>query len=130
MFGSRGNGQTYGWNADNTAQTRDRDAPNSPDQGYDTLTHLQKPGNSDAIWEIAVSSGTYRVRIVAGDAIYYDSVFRLSVEGVLAVSGTPTSSNRWVEGTATVSVTDGRITIRSASGASNNKMCFVEITRQ
>ena len=110
--------------------TRDRNAPNSPDQRYDTLTHLQKEGNSDAIWEMAVSNGTYQVRLVAGDAAYYDSLFRLSVEGVLALSGTPTSANRWVEGTATVSVTDGRITVRSAAGASNNKLCFVEITRQ
>jgi glucose/arabinose dehydrogenase len=130
VFGNRGNGQTYGWNADNTAPTRDRNAPNSPDQRYDTLTHLQKEGNSDAIWEMAVSNGTYQVRLVAGDAAYYDSLFRLSVEGVLALSGTPTSANRWVEGTATVSVTDGRITVRSAAGASNNKLCFVEITRQ
>jgi hypothetical protein len=130
VYTSRGNGQTYGWTIDNTAQTRDRNAANSPDQRYDTLTHLQKAGNPNAVWEIAVANGTYSVRAVAGDALHFDSVFRLNAEGVLIVSGTPTTSTRWIEGTGTVSVTDGRLTIRSGSGASNNKICFVEITRQ
>jgi hypothetical protein len=44
------------------------------------------------------------------------------------VSGTPTSGSRWVEGTARVSVADGRLTITNAAGASNNKICFVAIT--
>jgi glucose/arabinose dehydrogenase len=130
VFGSRGNGQSYGWNADNTAQTRDRNATNSADQRYDTLTHLQKPAVPDAVWEIAVPNGSYTVRVVAGDAGHFDSVFRTTVEGVLTVSGTPTTSTRWIEGTSTVTVADGRLTIRSAAGASNNKICFVEITSQ
>ena len=83
VYGTRGNGQSYGWTIDNTAQTRDRNASNSLDQRYDTLTHLQKPANPDAIWEIAVVNGTYRVRIVAGDASNFDSVFRTTAEGVL-----------------------------------------------
>ncbi len=130
VYASRGNGQTYGWTIDNTAQARDRNASNSPDQRYDTLTHLQKPAYPDAIWEIAVINGTYRVRVVSGDPGASDSVFRTTVEGVLTVSGTPTTSTRWIEDTQTVTVTDGRLTIRSGAGASNNKVCFVEITPQ
>jgi hypothetical protein len=129
VYGNRGNGQTYGWSADNTAQARDRNAGNSPDQRYDTLTHLQKPDNPDAVWEIALPNGTYTVRVVSGDAGYFDSVFRISVEGVLTVNGTPTTSTRWIEGTSTVTVTDGRLTLRNGAGASNNKVCFVEITQ-
>ncbi len=91
VYGNRGNGQSYGWTLDNAAQARDRDAANSPDQRYDTLTHLQKPANPDAIWEIALVNGTYRVRIVAGDATNFDSVFRTTAEGVLTVNGTPTT---------------------------------------
>jgi hypothetical protein len=129
-FGNRGNGQSYGWAADNSALTRDRNAAGSPDQAYDTLTHLQKSPNPDARWELAVANGTYVVRVVAGDAAYFDSVFRIAVEGVLTVSGTATSAARWVEGTATVTVTDGRLTIGNAAGASNNKLCFVEVRPQ
>ena len=129
VFAARGNGQTYGWNADNSAQTRDRNAANSADQRYDTLNHLQKPAVPDAVWEIAVPNGTYVVRVVSGDASNFDSVFRMSVEGVLTVTGTPTTTTRWIEGTSTVTVTDGRLTIRSGAGATNNKICFVEITQ-
>ena len=128
VYANRGNGQTYGWTIVNADQTRDRNAANSADQRYDTLTHLQKPANPDAIWEIALVNGTYRVRIVSGDASNFDSVFRTTAEGVLVVNGTPTTSTRWLEGTANVVVTDGRLTIRSGAGASNNKICFVEIS--
>ncbi len=75
-------------------------------------------------------NGTYVVRVVSGDASNFDSVFRMNAEGVLVVTGTPTTATRWIEGTATVTVTDGRLTIRSGAGANNNKINFVEITPQ
>jgi glucose/arabinose dehydrogenase/PKD repeat protein len=127
IFGNRGNGQSYGWNLNNAATARDRNAANSADQRYDTLQHLQKPENPNARWELLVPNGSYRVRVVAGDASHFDSVFRLSVEGVLAVSGTPTSATRWLEGTVTVNVSDGRLTVSNGTGASNNKICFIEV---
>ena len=128
VFGLRSGGERFGWNADNAAQTRDRNAANSPDQRFDTLTHLQKPGNPNAVWEIALPNGTYTLRVVAGDPSNIDSVFRLNVEGALFLSGTPTSATRWVDVTASVTVNDGRLTISNGSGASNNKLCFVEIS--
>jgi hypothetical protein len=128
VYAARGNGQTYGWNADNSAQTRDRNSTLSADQTYDTLAHLQKPANPNATWEIALANGSYDVRIVSGDADNYDSVFRIAAEGILVVNGTPTSSARWVAGTATVSVADGRLTVTNGTGSSNNKICLVEIT--
>ncbi|HAV60908.1 MAG TPA: hypothetical protein DCY13_00900 [Verrucomicrobiales bacterium] len=126
-YGNRGNGQTYGWNASNTAHARDRNSSRSPDQRYDTLNHMQKSGGART-WEIAVPNGSYSVFVVAGDAGHFDSVFRINVEGQLTVTGTPTSANRWVSGTRTVAVSDGRLTISSGSGASNNKICFVDIS--
>ena len=92
VYGDRGNGQTYGWNADNTQQTQDRNSSPSPNQAYDTLTHMQRPANPNAFWEIALPNGTYDVRIVSGDASYFDSVFRIAAEGVVVVTGTPTSA--------------------------------------
>jgi glucose/arabinose dehydrogenase len=127
-FSLRTGGERFGWNLDNATQTRDRNLANSPDQRYDTLTHLQKPENPNASWEIAVPNGTYTVRVVAGDPGYFDSVLRVNVEGVLTVSGTPTSATRWIEGTSTVTVSDGRLTLTNGAGASNNKICFVEIS--
>ena len=130
IFGTRGNGQTYGWTVDNTAQTRDRNLPLSPDQRYDTFTHLQHANQPNAVWEIAVPNGTYRVRVVSGDPSFLDSVHRVTAEGVLVVSGTPTATARWVEGTSTVLVVDGRLTLRSGPGGVNTKVCFIDITRQ
>lgn len=128
VFGNRGNGYSYGWNQSNATTARNRNAANSPDERYDTLQHLQKPENPNAVWELAVPNGTYTVRVVSGDPSHTDSVFRTTVEGVLAINATPTTANRWVEGTVTVTVADGRLTVGSASGASNNKINFIEVS--
>ena len=122
------NGRTYGWNLNNAATARDRNSTLSPDQRYDTLQHMQKPENPNAVWEIAVPAGAYRVRVVAGDPSHQDSVYRINAEGVLAVSGTPGSTVRWFDNTVTVNVTDGRLTVSNGAGASNNKICFIEVS--
>jgi probable HAF family extracellular repeat protein len=126
VYGPRGGGLTFGWNTANEPATRDRNSASSPDQRYDTLTHLQKAGGGTT-WEIAVPAGTYLVHAVAGDPVATDSTFRISAEGVLAVSGRPSAAAPWVEGTARVTVTDGRLTITSAAGAVNNKLNYVDI---
>jgi glucose/arabinose dehydrogenase len=128
-YAARGNGYTYGWN-ETIPHTRERNGVNSPDRRYDTLNHMQKPENPNAVWEIAVPSGTYTVRIVSGDPYYIDSVYRVAAEDVLIISGTPTPSTHWIDDTRTITVTDGRLTITNAAGAYNNKLCFIEITGQ
>jgi hypothetical protein len=128
-FGDRGNGQQYGWSANNFTG-RDRNSAASPDQRYDTLLHMQKPSvcGGSCTWEIALPNGTYRVRLVAGDATATDSVFRLDLEGVTVIDGAPTDSQRWLDNTVTVTVSDGRLTLSNASGAQNNKVNFIEIS--
>jgi len=130
VFGARGNGLSYGWNTDNSRQTRDRNSATSPDQRYDTLTHLQKPENPNAAWELAVPSGRYRVTLAAGDPLHFDSVFRLVVEGQLVLSGTPSTGTRFFTSSADVTITDGRLTLTTGSGASNNKVCFADVEQQ
>ncbi len=126
-FADRGNGFAYGWNVDNSANARDRNASLSPDQRYDTLNHMQKPGGG-SVWSIAVPNGLYDVRVVAGDPAATDSVYRINAEGVLAVSGTPTPGQPWFDGSVRVNVTDGALTVSNGSGAVNNKINFVDIT--
>jgi glucose/arabinose dehydrogenase len=125
-FGAH-NGLSYGWSGDNTANTRDRDAANSADQRYDTLIHMQKTSLPDARWEIQLPNGSYDVHVVQGDPGHIDSTFALSAEGKVIASGTPTAQNHWVEGHTTVNVSDGRLTLANGSGATNNKLCFVDI---
>ena len=122
-YANRGNGFSYGWNQSASSATRERNKVS--DQRLDTLVHTQLFGTRT--WEIAVPNGTYSVHLVAGDPSYIDSVYKFNAEGQLALSGTPTSGSRFVEGTKTVTVSDGRLTITNASGASNNKLCCVDI---
>jgi 3-phytase len=124
IFGDRGQ-YSYGWNESNL-QTRDRNAANSLDQRYDTLNHMQMYGARK--WEIDLPNGVYTVKLVAGDAGYNNSVYSINVEGKRVINGAPTDSQRWLEGTATVTVADGRLSVTNGSGAVNNKINFIEIT--
>jgi hypothetical protein len=126
-FGQRTGGLSYGWNASVADTVRDRQTIS--DQLRDTVVHLQKAKVPDARWEIAVPNGTYEVHAVSGDPGYYDSVFRIDAEGVRLIDGTPTSAYRFIEGTAVVTVSDGRLTLTNGTGARNNKLCFVEIVQ-
>jgi hypothetical protein len=56
-------------------------------------------------------------------------VYRINVEGVLAIDGTPTASNLWFDNTVTVTVTDGKLNVSSAAGAINNRINFIEVTQ-
>jgi hypothetical protein len=118
------NGLTYGWNTSNSTNTRDRNSSKSKDQRYDTLAIMP----SSRSWGIAVPNGTYSVHVVSGDASYTDSVYKIAAEGTTVVSGTPTSTTRWIEGTKSVTVSDGKLTLTTAGG-SNNKINFIDITQ-
>ena len=80
------------------------------------------------MFELAVPNGSYLVRLVCGDSEYTNSVYRLAAEGVLVVDGVPDATHRWVEGTQTVTVSDGRLTVTCAPGAVNAKLCLIEVT--
>jgi hypothetical protein len=94
---------------------------------HDSLIHFQKPANPKASWQIAVPNGTYEVHILSGDATAFDSVFVLNADGVNVVTTTPNSLNLWADGTQTITVTNGLITVTSGTGASNNKIDAVDI---
>lgn len=122
-YSRRANGLTYGWSGDNRDSARDRNVHSQ--QEYDTFNHMQRSGNLK--WEIAVPNAVYRVRVVAGDASYIDSVFRITAEGNLLINKTPTSGERFISREMEVSVRDGKLTLDNGSGAKNNKLNFVQI---
>src|SRR5687767_13987555 len=109
VFGDRGNGLTYGWNATNNDGV-DRNSKRSFNQAYDTFLRSQK--NDDFGCEIAVPNGTYDVRPIAGDAAAVDSFYHSLAEGDTIISGRPSSPyQHWVGGNMPITVTDGRLTI-------------------
>jgi uncharacterized delta-60 repeat protein len=124
-FGAR-NGLSYGWDADNTATARIRNNVRSPDFRYDSLIKMQEAG-VNRTWEIAIPNGLYEVRVVAGDPNFTDSIYKMSLENLAAVTGTPGGDIRWFRRWINVQVNDGRLTLANAPGGSNNKVCFIDI---
>ena len=125
-FADRGNGNSYGWDIDNTVNSRWRQSAIAPDIRYDTFNHLMKQTPS-AVWEIAIPNGLYTVRVVAGDPSNTDSVFQFDTEGYLTKTFDDTATDHWCDLTNTVKVSDGRLTITSGPQAANNKIGFVDI---
>lgn len=134
VFGARTNGFTYGWATDNRDYMRDRrDWKNtklkSPSRAHDFMAYLDhEKMKSPASWELALPNGEFRVRLVAGDLQRYDSIFGIKAENAVIVDGVPDTNKRWLEGSAMITVNDGRLTIANAPGSSNNKICFIEVT--
>jgi hypothetical protein len=129
IFGPRPNGYSYGWNADNSANARDRNAFLSPDQRYDTLVHLQLNTPTPYSWEVALPNGVYNVRAVSGDANVFDSRHHLLAEGsTLIYDQQMTDALRYVDNTVPVTVADGRLTLTVGPNGGNTKINFLEIS--
>jgi fibronectin type 3 domain-containing protein len=130
-YGPRANGMTFGWSTDNTGNARDRDNPGSPDELHDSLIHMQTPSNTSQTftWSIAVPNGTYTVHVLVGDPSNFDVVSKLTVNGVLTVSGSTSSSNPWLSGTSTIAVTNGQILVAEQAGA-YDKIDAIDIVQQ
>ncbi len=123
-FGNRGNGYTYGWSADNTANTRERTS--TSDTLFNTFDHMQK--DKTLFWEIQIPNGLYQFSIGCGDPDYTDSFHELEVEGRKVISGdhTPTSM---IMKTDTITISDGRLTITPSQNSINAKLNVVHLTR-
>lgn len=121
VYGSRGAGRTYGWNASNTLNTLRRNV--AADRRYDTFIHLQR--NGSFTWEYALPNGTYDVFLAAGDPSVAESINTFAVEGMLAfdIDGIDKSDTNYIR----VNVTDGRLTIAPTKGGVNAKLQFIEI---
>jgi len=128
-YGARGNGFTYGWNVGNSGYARDRNNAVSPDQRYDTFSHMDHADfmGADRAWDIAVPNGTYSVHLVCGDPLTTDSVHEVAIEGVVFLAGTPTTENRFIEATGNVTVTDGTLSLTQGPAGSNTKINFIDI---
>ena len=70
-----------------------------------------------------------RVHIAAGGWQSANVHQKITAEGVLIVDAAGTDYGPWVGGTGTVTVSDGKLTVKNGSGASNNSICLIRITR-
>ncbi|KAA3665044.1 MAG: hypothetical protein DWQ04_02605, partial [Chloroflexi bacterium] len=115
------NGTFYGWQADNTGQTRFYSWYTDDDR-LASFTHLQRGGGK---WEIVLPNGTYQVSGVSGDPRYTNQVNHLLIEGVRVEDAI--SDNHFDSFSVTVNVTDGRLTVEAAPDGDNAKLSYVDI---
>lgn len=121
VFANRGNGFSYGWSADHTDVSRDRNL--NSDQRYDTLLHFHQSQQ----WEIELPEGAYVVTVAVGDA-GFDSTHTLNVEGVSFYLAEPTAANEFRKSSQIVLVSDGRLTIDQGTAADKaTRLDFIEI---
>lgn len=136
----------YGWvrpgtsePKDMTAHARDRNAPSSPSQEFDTLLHFVNT-NSDtgevdhADWALQLPEGRYRVTVTAGDPRSATDEERarerhtVAVEGVAAITDFRASEAGSAQETATITVPvdDGLLTL-SSPGDLQTKISSVKV---
>jgi hypothetical protein len=128
VFGERGYGLRYGWTIAHTESAFFFEPPfASLDVKLWTL--IEMTGGAATAWEIALPSGSYLVSVVAGgpQVVARQS---LSVEGVPVLDVMPGDYAPWVKGTAIVSVSDGRLSLSSPTGAPGTRLCSVDIVPQ
>ena len=119
-----------------TANARERNLAASPDKRYDTQLMVQEQPTSMGVkthgqWEHAIANGSYQVTVGVGDASAVDSVDRITAEtGASAVvivnNFVPTTAAPFKTVTATVVVSDGRLTLNAEGGGANTKLDFVD----
>jgi N-acetylneuraminic acid mutarotase len=124
LYGDRGDGLIYGWQKDNTKNARDRNLIG--DQSLDTLAMLQVNGGRKK-WEIELPNGEYDVTVASGDARYVDSVNHINVEGLNVVKTTPSVAHPFNIKTRTITVADGKLTVRPGADAENAKINWIRI---
>ncbi len=115
----------YGWvTGPDSLGLRDRDSTYSASQEYDTLVHVAPT----SAWEATVPNGTYTVTICDGDASWPQGTQNVQAESVSVIDNvTLSSSTRWVEKSATVTVNDGRLTVTFNGSTDPARLCWLKI---
>ena len=123
VYGQRRDGLSYGWTSDQTDQTV-----------YNAVSRSRKNNGfvrlaSGATWEIAVPNGQYTVYAVGGDLTARSERIGVLAEGQTLLAGrTNNRTKPFVEGSAVVNVTDGRLSIRGAGAFGQDKINYLAIT--
>jgi hypothetical protein len=53
---------------------------------------------------------------------------KITAEGIVIVDAAGSDYSPWVGGTETVTVSDGRLTVKNGTGVSSNSICLIHIT--
>jgi len=117
----------YGWiNLLGPDSFFDQDSSISPDQAYDTMTNST---NANAYWELAVpESGSYHVTVCMGDPRNSYGTMQAQVEGQAIINDSLSSTQRWIERSLDVNITDGRLTL-TFTGTDRVQVCWIKVEK-
>ena len=144
VFGDRGHfaqsttDYCFGWTSDVSTTSVHRTA--SDPVGYDDFIPMppEVSGQVQNSWSIGLANGTYQVTVLSGDPTVnnfsgYD--YQTYANGVQVTAGTPTQviagtgiNGHWIQGTATVTVSNGWLSVYSGPNANNNVINTIQIT--
>ncbi|WP_416443033.1 T9SS type A sorting domain-containing protein [Leeuwenhoekiella sp. A16] len=146
-FAPKNNGYSYGWlNAEDglpvniSQNARNRNAYNA-NLLQNTFIHMQYGDTGgtngvpiDALWELEVPNGAYKIKVGIGDPYMhwynYDSSHTINIEGVSVIDNYRFFEDimkiDYASGSAQIQVYDGKLTI-DAIGGTNTKLNFIEI---
>ncbi len=111
----------FGWDA--PVGTRDRSGYVSVPPQFATFALSQVLRR----WTTEIPNGDYRVRVVAGDALYPQGPHRVAVNGVTALADVRTEAAAFVEHTVRVPVRGGRLDVRIGGAGGFTGIDFLEI---
>lgn len=121
VYGNR-QGFTYGWNIDHEDNVVNRNI--LPEYPEDSFSEFHEGG----IWEIALVSGEYDVRVSVGDAVY-GSTNTINVEGISYWNDASLNPGEFLEETKQITVNDGKLTIDNGNLGESTRINYVEISR-
>jgi len=129
LFADRGNGLSYGWDAENSKNFRLHKTKIAPDLRYNTYGILLGGKHKGAhAWSIALPDDTYSVHLVVGDgSTGWKS--QVLANGAPIVDGKSTHKSRWLDNTVTVNVTNGILTLSDGPKTKKSKLAFIDITK-
>lgn len=128
-FTYQGDGLWYGWNRNVAHLGRNRNAPASPDERFDTLMHMYEYVSGNYVpgtWQLAVPDGTYWVRAVFGESSGGTSTNHVLIQGTAFNDRDPGLANDWDEYFGQFVVTGGRLTI-APQNESPAKIAFMQL---
>ena len=115
----------FGWARDITANARVRNRMPEPERDAFIFTR------EDDVWEVNVENGDYEVTVCVGDSGHEQKGQFAVVEGKLVITDVDTTTGRFHEAAATVSVSDGclSLTIGRPEGGSNTALCWIALRK-
>ncbi len=115
----------FGWARDISANGRVRNKMPEPERDAFLFTR------EEDIWEVDAENGDYKVTVCVGDSGHQQKGQYVRIEGNSVVTDVDTTTGRFHEATATVSVSDGHLTltIGRPEGGSNTALCWIALRK-